>query len=62
MIEGNIGLQWAMHDFRYGSGRKSLAEKLATVTPSRIHQVAHKYLAADKRSICTLRPDMKVIP
>ncbi|MHC4083773.1 MAG: insulinase family protein [Planctomycetota bacterium] len=61
MIEGNIGLQWAMHDFRYGSGRKSLAGKLATVTPSHIHQVAHKYLAADKCSICTLQPDMKVI-
>jgi predicted Zn-dependent peptidase len=62
MIEANIGLQWAMHDFRYGSGRKSLAKKLATVTPSHIHQVSQKYLAADKCSICTLRPDMKVIP
>jgi predicted Zn-dependent peptidase len=62
MIEGTIGLQWAMHDFRYGSGRKSLARKLATVTPNHIHQVAQKYLAADKSSICTLRPDMKVTP
>ena len=62
MIEGNIGLQWAMHDFRYGSGRKSLARKLAKVTQSQVHNVAHKYLNADKCSICTLRPDMKVTP
>ena len=60
MIEGNIGLQWAMHDFRYGPHRKSLAGKLAEVTPSQIHQVAQKYLTADKCSACTLRPDMKV--
>ncbi len=62
MIEGNIGLQRAMHDFRYGSGRKSLADKLTKVTPGHIHQVASKYLNADNCSTCTLRPDMKTTP
>ncbi len=60
MIEGNIGLQWAMHDFRYGRRRKLLARKLAAVTTSQVNQVASKYLTADKCSACTLRPDMKV--
>ena len=60
MIEGNIGLQWAMHDFRYGRRRKLLARKLAAVTPSQVNQVAGKYLTANKCSACTLRPDMKV--
>ncbi|MHC4460682.1 MAG: M16 family metallopeptidase [Planctomycetota bacterium] len=60
MIEGNIGLQWSIHDFRYGRRRKLLARKLAAVTPSQVHQVASKYLTADKCSACTLIPDMKV--
>lgn len=57
MIEANIGLQWAMHDYHYGPHRKSLARKLAAVTPSQINQVAGKYLTADKCSTCTLRPE-----
>ena len=60
MIEANIGLQWAMHDFRYGPHRKSLAKKLAKVTPGRLHQAAQRYLTSDKCSACTLRPDTKV--
>ena len=57
MIEGNIGLQWAMHDFRYGRHRKLLARKLAAVTPNQVRQVAQKYLTVAKCSICTLRPE-----
>lgn len=60
MIEGNIGLQWSMHDFRYGRRRKLLARRLAAVTPSQVNQVAGKYLTTDKCSACTLRPDIKI--
>ena len=57
MIEGNIGLQWAMNDFRYGGHRKLLAKKLATVSLSHVHQATQKYLTTAKCSICTLRPE-----
>ncbi len=56
MIEGNIGLQWAMQDFRYGEHRARLAKELAAVTAEKIHQAAAKYLAKEKRSVCCIEP------
>lgn len=59
MIEGNIGLQWAMQDFRYGEHRAGLAKELAAVTAEKIHQAAAKYLAKERRSVCSIEPKAK---
>lgn len=56
MIEGNIGLQWAMHDFRYGEHRARLAKELAAMTAEKVHQAAAKYLAKENRSVCSIEP------
>jgi RNA polymerase sigma factor (sigma-70 family) len=56
MIEGNIGLQWGMYEFRYGEHRAELAKRLANVTPDGIKKAALKYLSEEKSAACTLRP------
>ena len=57
MIEANIGLQWGMHEFHYGSYRKALAKKLTTVTATQVQRVVQKYLTSDKCSSCTINPE-----
>ena len=59
MIEGNIGLQWGMHEFRYGRQRDALAKGLAAVTAEKIQQAAVKYLAKEKCSVCSIEPPAK---
>lgn len=54
MIEGNLAIQWAMHEFRYGSHRVILAKQLAAVTPQQVALAATSYIRDDKCSICTL--------
>ena len=56
MIEGNLGLQWGMQEFRYGALRAKLAERLKHLKAETIPQAAQTYLAKDKRAICTLVP------
>jgi len=59
MIEGNIGLQWGMHEFHYGQNRDALAKGLAAVTTEKVHQAAVKYLAKNKCSVCSIEPKAK---
>ncbi len=54
MIEGNLAIQWAIHDFRYGSNRAILAKRLAAVSPEQVSQAAQAYLSNDKCSACSL--------
>jgi predicted Zn-dependent peptidase len=56
MIEGNIGLQWAMHDFRYGEFRSILAQRLNDVSGEKVRQAAIKYLTAEKCSVFRIEP------
>jgi predicted Zn-dependent peptidase len=54
MIEGNLAIQWAMHDFRYGLHRATLAKQLTVVAAQQVSQAAAKYLSDYKCYICTL--------
>jgi len=56
MVEGNIGLQWGMNEFRYGTNRSVLAKRLAELKASDIKRVAGNYLAASNASVTVLRP------
>lgn len=60
MIEANLGLQYAMQEYRYGSHRAALAQKLATITAAQVRQAAQKWLAPDKAAVCVLRPSQDV--
>jgi len=57
MIEGNIGLQWGMREFRYRDYRAELANRLANVTPEMVRKAALEYLREDKCGVWTLRPE-----
>jgi len=39
IIEGNIGLQWRVHEFRYREHRAELAKRLANVTVERVEKL-----------------------
>jgi len=56
MIEGNIGLQRGMHEFRYRGYRAELAKELANVTSEMVRKAALKHLGEEECSACTLRP------
>jgi len=56
MIEGNIGLQWGMHEYRYGEHRTQLADMLKALTPERVAEAARTHLAADTCAVVTLLP------
>jgi predicted Zn-dependent peptidase len=56
MIEGNIGLQWAMHDFRYGEFRSILAQRLKDVSGEKVREAAIKYLTAEKCCVYRIEP------
>jgi predicted Zn-dependent peptidase len=56
MVEGNLGLQFGMQEYRYGPDRPSLAQVLSTVTADQVQAAARKWLAPEKEAVCTLRP------
>ncbi len=56
MIEGNLGLQYAMQEYRYGSHRTAIAEALAAITAGDVRQAAEQYLTPEEAAVCTLRP------
>lgn len=56
MAEGNIGLQFAMQEYRYGSHRTAVAQSLSAVTAEQVQQAAGEYLAPEKGATCVLRP------
>jgi hypothetical protein len=56
MVEGNLGLAFAMNVHRYGPHRGTLAGNLAAVSPAAVHRAAVKHLAPAKASVCTISP------
>ncbi len=48
MVQGNIGLQWGMAEFRYGSGKATLAKRLAQLRAEDVRSAAKKYLQPAK--------------
>jgi hypothetical protein len=56
MVEGNLGLQWGMNEYRYGPYKAVLARRLAELKTVQIRQAVSNHLAASKCSIITLRP------
>jgi hypothetical protein len=56
MIEGNIGLQWTMHEFRYGEFRSVLTQRLMNVSGEKVRQAAIKYLTVEKCCAYRIEP------
>ena len=54
MIEGNIGLAYAMNVHRYGPHRETLARNLAALSPATIQRAAHKHLTFTNTTICKI--------
>ncbi|KPK80764.1 MAG: hypothetical protein AMJ81_11340 [Phycisphaerae bacterium SM23_33] len=56
MMEGNLGLQWGMQEFRYGAHRQVLAGRLAALNAQQVQKAVNTHLAEHKCARCTLRP------
>ena len=56
MLEMNLGLQWGMNEFRYGSQKTALAQKLAAVDAGKVRLAARKHLARGQCTIVAIRP------
>jgi hypothetical protein len=56
MLEMNLGLQWGMNEFRYGSHKAELAKKLAAADASKVRQAIRKHLAAGQCTMVTIGP------
>ncbi len=56
MIVGNIGLQWGLIEYRYGTKRAKLANAVQKVTVSRVRSVVKKYLSEKNRYSLIIRP------
>ncbi|HAV64429.1 MAG TPA: hypothetical protein DCY13_18935, partial [Verrucomicrobiales bacterium] len=56
MIEGNLGLQWAMGVHRYGIQRDQLAERLRSISAAEVRRAAQQLLSEDRVVTCIIRP------
>jgi predicted Zn-dependent peptidase len=56
MLEMNLGLQWAMNEFRYGTRKPLIARKLLELTKEDVSQAAKKHLSTSKCSVISLEP------
>ena len=56
LVEGNLGLQFAAQDYRYGTRREALAKQLVDITPAKVQEAARRYLSETNALVCTLRP------
>ena len=56
MLEGNLGLFFAMNVHRYGANREKLAKRLSSLSPTDIQKAAAKYLGEEGRTLCVIRP------
>ncbi len=56
MIEGNLGLQWGMREFQFGSDCETLVKNLSVLQGGDVQTALNSYLATEKRSIVTIRP------
>lgn len=56
-IEGNLGLQWGMNEFRYGSRKTAVAGSLRYLNAETVREAAKKYLSSSNCTRVTLQPD-----
>ena len=56
LVEGNLGLQFAVQDYRYGARREALANQLLNITPAKVQEAVRRYLSETNALACTLRP------
>ncbi len=56
MIEMNLGLQFGMVEYRFGSFRAELARRTAAVTSADVRRVMNSWLSPAKASTCSIRP------
>ena len=61
MLEGNVGLQFAMNAYRYGAHRTDLARALSSVTASDVQRVVKGYLAVEKLATWSLVPEKALL-
>ena len=54
MIEGNVGLQWGMQEFRHGRRRAEMAKKLSALDPGAVHRAVQANLAEEKAATVTI--------
>ncbi len=54
MIEGNVGLQWGMQEFRYGRHRAELAKKLSALDGGAVQRAIQAHLAEEKAAVVSL--------
>jgi predicted Zn-dependent peptidase len=57
MLEGNLGLQWGMNEFRYGARKPDLVRSLSGLNPDQVQQCVMKWLSDSNSIVVTLRPD-----
>jgi predicted Zn-dependent peptidase len=55
-LEMNIGLQWAMQEYRYGEDNSGVARQLSRVTETAVRRAAKKYLKLKDATGISLRP------
>jgi predicted Zn-dependent peptidase len=55
MVEGNVGLAFAMNVHRYGKDREALARRLRSLSAADVRRAASKYLGTNG-SICRIGP------
>ena len=62
LIEGNLGLQRGMAEFRYGPHLAVLAERLSSVDAAKAQRAAAQYLTTVRGSVYTIAPKSKSQP
>ena len=56
MLEMNIGLQWGLNEFRYGSFKSELAKRLSELKAEETRRVASNYLGKTSCSVISMQP------
>lgn len=56
MVEGNLGLQWGMNEFRFGSRKPTLIKNLSRLTPNQVLEAVKRQLSPTAFSMITLEP------
>jgi predicted Zn-dependent peptidase len=57
MLEGNVGLQFAMNEYRYGAHRTDVAQGLRKVTAVDVQRAMKEYLPVEKIAAWSLVPE-----
>lgn len=57
MMEGNLGLRFAMSEYRYGSQRNTLSNRIGEVKAGDVQRVVKNYLTTEKVLACSISPE-----